>query len=314
MIKDAKVNEKNKEVLLVKDVMERVTKSGKTYIQVTCSDKETEIHANIWDWNKKKFLEKISIGDLIVCYIIPKVYNNTLSYEIRGFGPAPKDINPSEYVKQIDPEKRKAMFDYLMEQTENMSLVFQAITKKVLEKYKDKLLLFAGGKQLHHNYIGGLLYHTYRMVELATKVSEVYLELDKDLLLSGCILHDIGKVSELSTDSLGCTEYTTEGNLFGHLLQGCFIVKEAADSLGYGEQEDTKLLLHLIASHHGETEYGAISIPSVPEAMVLHEIDMIDSRMDMFHQAYQLMEEGTTSDKIFGLNARVYKGKEINNK
>lgn len=305
-LKKDKTGQKNREILLVKAVEEKITKQGKPFIKVTVCDKEMEVVANIWDWTKERFLNTVEIGSLIICDIIPQPYKEAISYEIRGFGPAPETEDIADYIRQA-PIAPETMFQELISKTDSMeSTVLKEITKNLLEKEKEKILIWSAAKSMHHNYLYGWLYHTYRMTLAAEKITEIY-EVNKDLLIAGTILHDIGKLEELDSDKIGVADYTTEGNLYGHLLEGTFMIRDMAISLGYGNEEATKLLLHMIASHHGKMEYGAIRTPCIPEALLLHELDMIDSRMDMFEQTYANMEEGTTSDNIFGLDCRVYK-------
>ena len=143
------------------------------------------------------------------------------------------------------------------------------------------------------------------MVRSAVMLSRVY-PVDRELLLAGTALHDIGKLSELETDNLGVADYSVDGNLFGHSLIGCEMVTKAASKNIYDE-EKVRLLKHMIASHHGTLEFGAITKPSIPEAMLLHEIDMIDAQMYQYEQTLEKLEPGEMSDRIFGLGGFVYK-------
>ena len=133
----------------------------------------------------------------------------------------------------------------------------------LLEENREKLLTWAAGKSVHHNIRGGLLYHTYTMLQSASQLYKVYktiLPLDRDLLFAGVILHDIGKVRELSCSSIMSIDYTPDGNLLGHLFIGAEMVGECARKLGLPE-EKTLLLQHMLLSHHGN--WKAIGRPIV---------------------------------------------------
>ncbi|MCR4618763.1 MAG: HD domain-containing protein [Lachnospiraceae bacterium] len=189
---------------------------------------------------------------------------------------------------------------------DSKSLSFMTI--RMLESYKDLFKRSAAAVKMHHNFIGGLLFHTYRMLQLALRFCEVYVNLDKELLVCGTVLHDIGKISCLKTEDTGEASFTTMGRLFDHALTGVLMVQEEARKFQYNP-EKVEMLQHMIASHHGKKEWDAIVTPAFPEAEILHMIDMSDSRMNMFEEAYKGVEAGTLSEsKIWGLeNSTVYK-------
>lgn len=150
------------------------------------------------------------------------------------------------------------------------------------------------------------------MVQSGIALGKVYGQaLNHSLLLTGIILHDVGKLKELYTDPTGNADYTPEGSLLGHLLIGCEMIDEACNKLDLqnDENKDKILLLkHLLASHHGKQEYGAITVPQLPEAIMLNRIDMIDAEMYQCEHALEDQSNGTFTDRIFGLNnTRLYK-------
>ena len=140
---------------------------------------------------------------------------------------------------------------------------------------------------MHHNLYGGLVYHTSRMCSCASQIADVYQILDKELLVCGTALHDVEQDKELNTSGLGAATYSVDGRLFGHSVIGMEMIDEKSaeqtqkpDTLH--DREKVRLLKHMIASHHGTLEWGALTVPAIPETMVLHNIDMIDSRMYMY--------------------------------
>ena len=134
------------------------------------------------------------------------------------------------------------------------------------------------------------------------------LPLDRDLLFAGVILHDIGKVRELSCSSIMSIDYTPDGNLLGHLFIGAEMVGECARKLGLPE-EKTLLLQHMLLSHHGKREMGAVTLPAIPEASILHHVDCMDAEMYMFRSAREETKPGEMSDRLFALDCRVYNPK-----
>jgi 3'-5' exoribonuclease len=132
-------------------------------------------------------------------------------------------------------------------------------------------------RQLHHAWLGGLLEHVVSLLTLADRVAPHYPMLDRDLLLTGVILHDIGKVRELSWET--GFDYTVEGSLLGHIQIGSALAERAMDSLPNFPPRLKTLVLHMILSHHGKLEFGSPKLPMIPEALVLNFLDDLDAKM-----------------------------------
>jgi 3'-5' exoribonuclease len=149
---------------------------------------------------------------------------------------------------------------------------------------------------MHHNYIGGLAYHTLTMCDLAKAFSGIYDCIDLDLLIAGALLHDASKIIEFKgpTDS----EYSIKGQLLGHLVLGAIEIEKTAERLGLIEAEEVMLLQHMLISHHGQPMYGACKKPETPEALLLWIIDTIDSKMRVVEEKFSELEPGTFSDGI----------------
>lgn len=308
-IKELPENQKTTTVVLLALIEEKETRAGKPYCELTLSDGETQIQAKLW--NNAKADVKVEEKSLITAELYPKEYQGALSYELFRYGPAPEDCQITDYVIKA-PYKPEDMYQEILNllrkeisvsDPEKLDLI--DLVKNIYEENKENLLYWSAAKSVHHNCYSGLLYHTFRMVRSAVMLSRVY-PVDRELLLAGTALHDIGKLSELETDNLGVADYSVDGNLFGHSLIGCEMVTKAASKNIYDE-EKVRLLKHMIASHHGTLEFGAITKPSIPEAMLLHEIDMIDAQMYQYEQTLEKLEPGEMSDRIFGLGGFVYK-------
>jgi 3'-5' exoribonuclease len=155
----------------------------------------------------------------------------------------------------------------------------------------ERLKRAPAGKSMHHAYIGGLLEHIVSLCGLCRLVAPQYAEIDADLLLSGAVLHDVGKLDELFYDrSFG---YTTEGQLLGHIVIGLRLVEKKMDAME-GFPADLKLLIqHLILSHHGKEEFGSPKLPSFPEALMLHYLDDLDSKLATIRESLEA-EKGET--------------------
>ncbi len=188
------------------------------------------------------------------------------------------------------------------------SIKLYSITNGLYEDFRDAFAIYPAASRNHHEYVSGLIYHTLTMLKVAKSLCDIYDSLDRSLLYAGIILHDIGKIKELSGPIV--PSYTLEGNLLGHISISNAMIKEKADEL-HIEGEEVILLQHLVLSHHGKNEYGSPVLPQIKEAEILSLIDNIDARMNMFNKALGQTEPGTFTKRIFALeNRSIYKPKE----
>lgn len=310
-IKELPMDQKTTITLLLTSIEEKETRNSSPYCTLTLTDGIDTIIAQLW--NTKKENVKVQEKTLISAEIYKKMYNESVSYEVYQYGPAADTENINDYIVHAPYDSQK-MFDRILDRLDKgvkEPTALSEFTKQILFDNYDKILTWSAASKIHHNCRGGWLYHTFRMVESAYYLRCVY-QVDAELLICGTILHDIGKLKELDTDNLGTAEYTIPGTLFGHSTLGIEMIDKAYESWKKEIHKDlpeerVMLLKHMIASHHGKLEYGAITVPSIPEAMILHELDMIDSRIYQFEQVRKDLEPGSMSDKIFGLDTRVYR-------
>ena len=288
---------------LLQSIEESETKTGKAYVRMTLSDGDSVITANLW--NKSKAEIQVEERTVIAVELYPKIYEGNVGYEVFRYGPC-NDAQVTDFIIKA-PFESEAMYD------EILSLISKGagenglyrLVKAIYEENKTKLLYWSAAKSVHHNCYGGLLYHTLRMMRSAFTLTKVYTTINKDVLFAAVALHDIGKITELETDELGIADYTVDGTLFGHALLGIEMINAKAS--GYNP-ESIRLLKHCLAAHHGQLDWGAVTVPAIAEAMMLHEIDMIDSRMYQFEKAVEeITEPGQLGDKVFGLGTKVYR-------
>ena len=310
-IKELPMDQKTTITLLLTSIEEKETRNSSPYCTLTLTDGIDNIIAQLW--NTKKENVKVQEKTLISAEIYKKMYNESVSYEVYQYGPAADTENINDYIVHAPYDSQK-MFDRILDRLDKgvkEPTALSEFTKQILFDNYDKILSWSAASKIHHNCRGGWLYHTFRMVESAYYLRCVY-QVDAELLICGTILHDIGKLKELDTDNLGTAEYTIPGTLFGHSTLGIEMIDKAYESWNkeihkHLPEERVMFLKHMIASHHGKLEYGAITVPSIPEAMILHELDMIDSRIYQFEQVRKDLEPGSMSDKILGLDTRVYR-------
>lgn len=289
--------------LAVSSIEEKEAKTGKLYSVITLMDGEQSIEAKMWS---EKSLLRFMPGDVVDCRIEKQHYQGNVSYI---FG---RDYNVTE--DDFENYLPKAPIDSIDVYEEMVNTVkrfsndkLRKLVSAILKDEKEIFVKAPAAKKVHHNYVAGLAFHEGRMLELAKKITEVYPNIDEDLLYAGTIMHDIGKVYELEQDYSGAIEYTVVGNLLGHMIIAIQLIERKAIALGLDPDDEIIMLLkHMIASHHGEPETGAITRPAIKEAMLLHEIDMIDSRIWQFEKVESETEPGELSERIFGLESVVY--------
>lgn len=304
-IKNIQANASETVDVLVTGITEKLTRSNKAFCVITVTDGDSTAEVKLWN-NAKKDLA-FHEGSVLTMYISGQLYDGSMSYVCSGYRESRR--SPEEFVTKV-PEDIQKMWDALYPDGKSIyeyqDKDIEILVADVLGRYKEKLMYWAAAKGMHHAIYGGLLYHMYRMALSAVALAPVYPQINADILVAGTILHDIGKVEELDTTMLGTSEYTVKGRLMGHMYIGMEIVSKIAEE-NCIPPNITEQILHIIASHHGKQEWGALVPPATMEAQVVHYLDMIDSRLYMYEDAYKDKEPGLT-DKVFGLgNVTLYK-------
>ena len=175
---------------------------------------------------------------------------------------------------------------------------------KIMNDKKELLITCPAAFRLHHAMLGGLMLHTMSIVRMAEEICRIYPNINRELLLSGAILHDVAKTWEFTFAKSGLVKgYSTEGELIGHLVEGAYYVADAAKELGI-ESEKVALLEHMILSHHGVPEYGSPIRPMFLEAEILSALDTLDAEIFEFHSATAKVEPGKFTDRQWSLDNR----------
>ncbi len=240
-----------------------------------------------------------------------KLYEGRTDYQLQSCSAPTEPAEIQDFIISA-PEKPEKMYQLLVSYLKNCredEWGIVDLTQEILEENKDKLLMWGAAKAIHHNFYGGLLYHTLSMVQEAYVTQKANKRLNNELLICGTILHDIGKLRELTTDEIGVSDYTIEGRLIGHIvlademiLEKVFLAKQEGHPY---PSEKVSMLRHMILSHHGTTEWGSPVAPAILEAEVLHQIDYMDSRLIQYTDAYNKLEAGEMSERIYGLGSSV---------
>lgn len=206
----------------------------------------------------------------------------------------------------VDANEVKEIIESYLGKIENK--IIKDITMDLYKQFEDKFYLYPAATKFHHAYIGGLSYHTSTMLKLIDGFITVYPFLNQDLLIAGILLHDIYKTTEL-TNYAG-PEYSKVGKLLGHITMGVKGIELSAHKLGYTDSEEALLLQHMVLSHHYYGNFGSPKKPNIPEALVLHFIDNIDSKMTVLNEVLSQTEKGEFTPSIPVVDReRFYKSK-----
>ncbi|WHY98701.1 3'-5' exoribonuclease YhaM [Peribacillus simplex] len=290
--------------MYIKTSTKAVASNGKPFLTLILCDKTGEIEAKLWDVSEAD--EKTYSAEATV-----KVQGEVQNYrgrsqlKIRNIritsdtdGITKADLIQTAPISQEEMMETITQFIFEMRNPN-----IQRVTRHLIKKYQNEFLTFPAATKNHHEYMSGLAYHVVSMLGLAKAISTLYPSLDKDLLYAGVILHDLGKVHELSGPV--STVYTVEGNLLGHITIMVNEVGKAAEELGI-EAEEIMILKHLILSHHGKAEWGSPKPPMVREAEVLHYIDNMDAKINMMDRALEKVKPGEFTERVFALDNRSF--------
>ena len=293
--------------LLVNTVSKGTNANGKQYISSDLRDASMVIPSKKWDVMPGDE-NIIIVGNVIHVEGEILKYKESLQLKILGVSSVnSEDVDVNLFVKAppIPREELVQKFkDYIHSIKDNDCLL---IIKYLLNKYHDRFLDFPAGVSVHHDYACGLLMHVTKMADLADKVCELYQDINRDLLITGVLIHDIGKVIELVGPVI--YKYSTEGKLLGHLAIGAAEVRMAAYELKI-TSETPLLLQHMILSHHGQLEFGSPVLPQTKEAIILSMLDNLDSRINIVDKALEATKEKEFSSRISALDGRcIYKDK-----
>jgi 3'-5' exoribonuclease len=254
-------------------------KTGKPWLQLELADRTGTISAKMWD-NFAPLVATFECHDVIQIRGRVKLYNGQKELTLEQIIPAlENEYELGDFLPhtKCDVEKLYAELRAAIAGMKNPAL--QGLLSSVVDDpaITPRLKRAPAAMIMHHAYLGGLLEHVTSLIGLAAVVARHYPELDADLLLTGVVLHDIGKIDELYyTRGIG---YSDQGRLLGHIMIGVGIVREKIKAIPGFPAPLALLVEHLILSHHGSHEFGSPALPQTPEAVALHFIDDVDSKM-----------------------------------
>lgn len=279
---DLKEGDQVVEVYLCADRQVLKTRAGKTYYSVRLQDKSGIGDAKIWDLNDS--IHDFKTGDYIKVDATVVSFQGNIQFNIRRLRVADiEEYDPQEYVPtsvyDIDQMYRELLA--FIDEMEDEWLK-QLVAKFFIEdsRFKDEFKGHSAAKSIHHAFYGGLLEHTLGMLRMCRFLAKSYPIINRSLLYTGAMLHDVGKLKELSNFPI--VDYTDEGQLIGHIVIGIEWITEKIKEIKGFPETLAHLVKHMIIAHHGRLEYGSPKTPEIIEAFVLNYVDNIDAKIMTF--------------------------------
>ena len=314
-VKDLRKDQEITEFFMAKTIAIKVGSNGKQYLDILLADKTGELSGKKWDVSDSEYPNLKSIEEKSIVKIKGLVteWAGQLQLRVQRIRLASENDGQqmADFVKAA-PEEPQKMFDYIYDVAEKMEdQDLRALCIRILDENREKLMYYPAAQKNHHAQLGGLLYHMKRMLMTGERVCQVYTNLNRDLVCTGVIIHDIEKINEIMSGQDGiATGYSFEGQMLGHIIQGVKTIDRMTIEMGF-PREKAIMLEHMILSHHYEPDFGSPKKPLFPEAEVLHYLDILDARMFDMQDALQGTQPGSFSERVWALdNRKVYKASE----
>lgn len=275
------------------------SKTGKTYYSLMLQDKTGQINAKVWDLNNE--IRNFEANDYIKIDGTVLIYQNERQLKITKIRKSLEgEYSLEDYIPKTDKNITN-LHDELLKYIQSIRNIYiKELLENIFinnENISKKIKTHSAAKVMHHGYLGGLIEHTISIVSTCDYLSKQYKYVDRDILIAGAMLHDIGKIYELS--DFPENDYTDDGKLLGHIIIGVEIITKESENIDNFPKELKSLLKHCIIGHHGEFEFGSPKLPSTVEAYILHIADTLDSKVKMFEEHF---EKNKLQEKWVGYN------------
>lgn len=290
----------------------RDTVDGKRFLKLELGDRTGRIDGVVWD-NADQIYDSAQTGDVVKIKASVTTYKEMPQLKVEKLRKAKEEeIDLSDFL----PASERDLDSLYDEFKEAVSSIQNSHLRSLLElllkdsSVTEKLKVTPGGKLWHHAYVGGLLQHTLRVVGICEKAASMYELVDRDLLITGALVHDIGKISSYS--ARGFFDYTDEGRLIGHIVSGNELIDRKIQMIEDFPSELALRLKHLVLSHQGELEFASPVVPMTLEAIILHYADDMDAKADAFSHIIKTQKSRGKrwSDWVNLINRYIYLGEE----
>lgn len=312
-IKDIKEKDRIEDIFLVTKKEMGMSKTGKPYLNMKLMDKTGEMEARVWD-DAEDLSRKFERNNFV------KVKGNALAYQgglQLNIADVTKIDEDKAAIRDFLPASNRDPDDMMAELESIIAGIKSNPLKKLLSSFLDDaeirnlFKLAPAAKSMHHPYLGGLLEHILSLCNLIHGVARHYQNINKDLLLTGAILHDIGKIYELRFER--AFDYSDEGRLLGHITIGIGMIDKKLENIPGFPKETAMLLKHMLLSHHGHLDFGSPKRPKTVEAVILYYLDDMDSKVQsmqaLIEKEREISSNWTSYHKLY--ERYIYKGKYL---
>lgn len=283
--------------LMVASATKGTTDKGLSYLNVSFQDKTGCVEAKKWDASDEDMRLYVP-GAVLEVDALVNLYKGQPQLKIISASKVEdlSTLNLANFqrVSPIPVEELKKKLDYFLNSFTNKDV--ELVTKTVINHYYDKYVTYPAAVKVHHEFGSGILHHSITMAEVADAIAKIYPQVDRDILVAGALMHDIGKTIEYENPMIPAQ--TTEGKLCGHIAIMYAELRELIKSLNI-QSEVPLLLEHMILAHHGTLEFGSPVMPATREALLLAEIDMLDSRQMILDKALATVKEGEFTPRLY---------------
>ena len=292
-IESLREGERISEIYLCKFKQTALTKAGKPYENVILQDKTGTLDAKIWDVGSIG-IDEFDALDYVQVNGDVTSFQGALQLNIKRVRVAQEgEFDPTEYLPISDkdiPQMYAELLDFVRS-IKNPYLRQLAGSFFEDEEFAKRFQFHSAAKSVHHGFVGGLLEHTLHVAQICDFFCNLYPMLNRDLLLTAAMFHDVGKLSELST--FPANDYTDDGQLLGHIMIGAMEVQKHIDQIAGFPKRTASELIHCILAHHGELEYGSPKKPALAEAIALSFADNSDAKLETMREALSNIPENS---------------------
>ncbi len=263
----------------------RDSRQGRPFLELSLKDCSGSIQAKLWDV-PEDLAQSVNPGDYVKVMGRVELFNEVSQFIIKRI----RHVEEGDWSQGFDETYLfestegdvEAMWEELLSMAGGLAPPLGELVRGILTDYQEKMRLWPGARNIHHPFLGGLLEHTLSVAKSCEYFSEKY-GVERDLLVAGGILHDLGKLLELTIE--GGLDYTVEGKLMGHMVLGRDLVRDKAREIAEFPQETLLRLEHMVLSHQGQLEWKSPVVPMSLEALILHYADDLDAKVNIVKRA-----------------------------
>lgn len=271
--------------LVLRKIELRKTKNGNDFLSIEIGDNSSTLASNIWD-NFDSIIKKFKTGDVVKIKGTIDEFQGTPQIKINSINPVPEteNISAADFLPKSARDKG-VMISEFKNRIEKISdtKLKELISRILNDNNFQKFVNSPAGKSWHHAYVHGLIEHTLEIIKICDLMCDIHSEINRDLLISGAMLHDFGKTEELSVDA--SFNYTDKGKLLGHIVISAMLINEEAKNIPGFSEELKNNLLHIVLSHQGKLEYASPVVPKTLEAITLYQADELSAKVNAYKSA-----------------------------